>query len=234
MREINFVNNEWYHICNRGVEKRKIFLDEGDYERFVYHLYEFNDTKLTPDISFERRKGKIFDAITAGNLVSGNDNRDKIVEIAVWSLIPNHFHLLLRQIKDNGISAFLHKLGVGYTKGFNKKYERVGGLFQGTFKARLVDSDEYFRYLLYYILWNPLEIFDPQWKTKEIKDRDRDGAINFLESYKWSAYPDLINKSNLPGIINKDFIKELFNKNEFENFINELIVSETKFPTFPT
>ncbi|MBU3926017.1 transposase [Patescibacteria group bacterium] len=226
MRDVIFLNNHWYHICNRGVEKRKIFIDEGDYERFVCHLYEFNDTKLNPDISFERRKQKILELV--GNLVS--DTRDKFVEIAVWSLVPNHFHLLIRQIKDNGVSLFLHKLGIGYTKGFNKKYERVGSLFQGSFKARLVDNDEYFRYLFYYILSHPLELLDPQYKEKGTSDYN--GAIQFLKSYKWSAYSDLICNVNFPAVINKDFIKEFFDEGEFKIFMEELVVSETKFPTF--
>lgn len=229
MRDISFVNNEWYHICNRGVEKRKVFIDEGDCERFVCHLYEFNDTKLNSDIPFERRKKKILELV--GNSVSDtSDMRGKLVEIAVWSLAPNHFHLLIRQIKENGVSLFLHKLGIGYTKGFNKKYERVGGLFQGSFKARLVDNDEYFRYLFYYILSHPLELLEPQYKEKGTSDYKR--ALQFLESYKWSAYPDLIGKANFPAVINKDFIKELFDEGEFEIFMKELIVSETKFPTY--
>ncbi len=230
MRDVIFLNNHWYHICNRGVEKRKIFIDEGDYERFVCHLYEFNDIKLNSDIPFERRKQKILEIV--GNLVSDNDKRDKLVDIAVWSLAPNHFHLLIRQTKNNGISLFLHKLGIGYTKGFNKKYERVGGLFQGSFKARLVDSDEYFHYLFYYILSHPLEILEPQYKEKGTSDYKK--ALQFLESYKWSAYPDLAGKSNFPAIINKNFIKELFDDGEFEIFMKELVVSEmseTKFPT---
>lgn len=226
MRDVIFLNNHWYHICNRGVEKRKIFIDEGDYERFVCHLYEFNNTKLNSDIPFERRKQKILELV--GNLVS--DTRDKLVDIAVWSLVPNHFHLLIRQTRDNGVSSFLHKLGIGHTKGFNKKYERVGSLFQDSFKARLVDSDEYFRYLFYYILSHPLEPLEPQYKEKGISDYKR--ALQFLESYKWSAYPDLTGKVNFPAIINKDFIKELFDDGEFEIFMKELVVSETKFPTF--
>jgi putative transposase len=226
MRDISFINNHWYHICNRGVEKRKIFIDEGDYERFVCHLYEFNDTKLNSDVPFERRKKKILELV--GNSVS--DTRDKLIEIAVWSLVPNHFHLLIKQIKENGVSLFLHKLGIAYTKGFNKKYERVGGLFQGSFKARLVDNDEYFRYLFYYILSHPLELLEPQYKEKGTSDYKR--AIQFLESYRWSAYPDLIGKVNFSAIINKDFIKELFDEGEFEIFMKELVVSETKFPTY--
>lgn len=231
MREIVFENNEWYHIYNRGVEKRKIFLEDEDCFRFACHLYEFNDTKLNSDVPFQRRKHKIIEKIVdVGNSVS--DTRDKLVDIVAWSVLPNHFHLLIKQLKDGGISLFLHRLGIGYTKGFNKKYDRVGALFQGAFRAKLIDSDEYFRYLLYYILLNPLEIFDPQWKEAGIKDYKM--AKNFLESYKWSAYPDLINNINLPGIINKNFIKELFDDNEFNSFINDLMVSETEFPTFST
>lgn len=219
MRDISFINNHWYHICNRGVEKRKIFIDEGDYERFICHLYEFNDTKSYSDIPFERRKHKILELATVGNSVS--DTRHKLVEIGAWSLMPNHFHLLLRQIKDNGISLFLHKFGIGYTKGFNKKYDRVGSLFQGAFKASAVDTDQYFRYLLYYILFNPLELIDSQWKEKGMQDIQK--ARQFLESYKWSSYPDLIGSFNFPAIIDSDFVKEVFDKTEFETFVGNRV-----------
>ena len=110
---------------------------------------------------------------TKSHKIKINHKRKLLVEILVFTLMPNHFHLLLKQKQENGISKFMHKLGVGYSMYFNQKYERTGSLFQGTYKAIPVNNDSYFIHLPYYIHLNPLDLIEPKWKNGEIKNYNK-------------------------------------------------------------
>ena len=128
-----FANNELYHVYNRGVEKRNLFMDEADYSRFVHNLYDFNDHSPVLNVKyyFDQQSRTVQSRVLKGR----KEPRKLLVDILVFTLMPNHFHMLLRQKRENGISRFMQKLGTGYSMYFNKKYERVGALFQGKFKA---------------------------------------------------------------------------------------------------
>jgi len=127
MRKFEFTNNEYYHVLNRGVDKREVFLDSNDMARFFQSMDEFNNINPIGSI-FENS----FKKLSLGNPVS---KREKLVNFICYCLNPNHYHFLLEQLVDNGVEKFMHRLGVGYTKYFNKKYDRVGALFQGNYKA---------------------------------------------------------------------------------------------------
>ncbi len=98
----------------------------------------------------------------------------------------------------------MQKLGTGYTNYFNKKYERVGSLFQGRFKALHVNKEDYLDYLLYYIHFNPLDLFEPEWREEKIKNYQK--AIEFLNSYLWSSHLDYIDKKNFPSVTQREFL----------------------------
>ncbi|MDE2144812.1 MAG: transposase [Patescibacteria group bacterium] len=112
--------------------------------------------------------------------------------------MPNHFHLLLEQKEENGIIKFMQKLGTGYTNYFNKKYERVGGLFQGRFKATHVNNNTHFLHLPFYIHTNPLDLIYRSSTSIDWKDK-----MDFLENYRWSSYPDYIGKKNFPSVTSR-------------------------------
>jgi len=118
--------------------------------------------------------------------------------------MPNHYHLLLRQKRDGGIVQFMQKLGTGYTMYFNQKYERVGGLFQGRFKAVVVEEEPHFIHLPHYIHLNPLSLVESGWDRREIKDWKK--GMKFLESYRWSSYLDYIGKKNFPSVTSREFL----------------------------
>lgn len=139
-----FSNNEYYHIYNRGVDKRDIFMDANDYFRFLKSLKEFNQTR--PIISLYIR-----DRL---NVAVSPLQKDKLVEIVAYCLIPNHYHLILKQLKEGGISEFMKRVNGGYTGFFNFKNERDGSLFQGKFKSIHIDSNEYLLYLSAYVNYN--------------------------------------------------------------------------------
>jgi putative transposase len=129
------------------------------------------------------------------------------VEIHAFALMDNHFHILAKQIKENGISNFMNKLG-GYSYYFNKKYKRVGPLFQGRFKAILVRTDEQLKNVFVYINTNPVGLIEPGWKENGIKDFGK--IKQFLKDYKWSSYVNYIADKNSSSLINKDFFLELY------------------------
>ena len=129
-RKEDFYIGEYYHIFNRGVDKRKIFLDKGD-------LYYFFDA-----IQISNRKGKIQNSNNKGRKKEKERAKkdEKIVEIISYCLLPNHFHFILKEITEGGISKFMSKLGGSYSQYFNSKYERSGTLFQGRFKAKRISG----------------------------------------------------------------------------------------------
>ncbi len=209
-RKIKFSEGEYYHIYNRGIEKRTIFLDEADYKRFVFVLFCANDI-----IRFNSRDIKRQFAL---GLPSGK-RENSIIEIGAFCLMPNHFHLLIKETTEGGISKFMSKIMTAYSMYFNKKYERSGALFQGTFKAEHADSDEYLKYLFSYIHLNPIKLIQPDWKEKGIENKDE--VINFLKDYKNSSYLDYMGVSREENkIINKEVFTEYFpSTNDFEREI---------------
>jgi putative transposase len=122
--------------------------------------------------------------------------------------MPNHIHLLVRQIKEGGISKFMMKLGAGYGGYYNRKYGRKGHLFQNRFSSVHIKDDDQLKIVFIYIHTNPLSLIEPGWKEIGIKNPER--AIKFLEEeYRWSSYFDYIGKKNFPSMTNRDFLLEV-------------------------
>jgi putative transposase len=224
MNKPQFANDEIYHIYNRGVEKRNIFLEDRDYLRFIHNLFEFNDIEpasssnvrfLMAQPSKIRASDIENQLLEVGPLkVSSKTVRQRklLVEILVFCLMPNHYHLLVRQVKDGGIVKFMQKLGTGYSVYFNQKNERVGPLFQGRFKAVLIKDEDHFEFIPYYIHLNPLDIVAPEWRDGKVKNYKQ--AVAFLEQYRWSSLPDYVGKKNFPSVIQRTFLSELFGSPE--------------------
>lgn len=147
MRKVKFADGEYYHIFNRGVDKRDVFSQDSDLERFFKSMCEFN--ALEPLGGIYAASFRKDDQLR--NLVSKSK---KLVSFVCYCLNPNHYHFILQQLTDRGIEKFMHRLGLGYTKYFNEKYARSGSLFQGTFKANHIDSDGYLLYASAYVNLN--------------------------------------------------------------------------------
>lgn len=160
-RKISFSIDEWYHCFNRGVEKRTVFENEFDANRFLMSLYLANGTK--PISLHNDNKPELAKVFTS-------DRGKPIVAIGAYCLMPNHFHLLLKEIMEGGIATFMQKMGTAYTMYFNAKYERVGNLFMKPFRARHVADDRYFQYVLQYIHCNPAELYEPEWKSGKVRN----------------------------------------------------------------
>lgn len=175
-RKTPFAVDEWYHCYNRGVDKRTTYEDDSDYYRFLEHLYLANN-----DVPIRR------DAISARNFdkILQIPRENPIVAIGAFCLMPNHFHLMLKEIVDGGITLFMQKLGTAYTMYFNARYERNGNLFVKPFKSRHIDSDRYFQHLINYIHCNPAELYEHGWKTGNVKDTNT--LIEKLIEYPYSS-----------------------------------------------
>jgi putative transposase len=196
-----FITGEIYHVYNRGTDKRDVFLDDSDYFRGIHDIFEFNDQRPALDLSRRVNKGKLHEV----GLHAIKKPRKLWVEVLCFCLMPNHYHFLLRQLEDGGITEFMRKFGTGYTNYFNAKYERSGVLFQGKFKAVHVAKEAHFMYLSHYIHLNPMDLYESGWSENGLKNFT--GAREFLEKYRWSSYLDYIDKKNFPSLTqNREFI----------------------------
>lgn len=207
----HFEENGIYHVFNRGVEKRDIFLDDQDYRMFLYYLFIY----VTPLV-------KVLLKYPTLPIRLHRKNLNNKLELLVYSLMPNHFHLLIKirrpsrgltpirgetpDIKKS-ISQLLKQLTNAYTFYFNKKYKRVGGLVQGVFKAVRIETDEQLLHISRYIHINSLVV----------------GLIKDLKEYKWSSFLDYVGKRN-GQICSKENILSFFSSSQkYEQFVMDQV-----------
>ena len=204
MRKETFTEGEYYHIYNRGVEKRNIFIAEKDYWRFIASLLLFQGkvpvsqiSRIVNDVQNLELDKDIFKEVL----------KSRIVELVCFCLMPNHFHFILKEIKEGGISKFMMRLADSYTKFFNTKYERTGHLFSGVFQSVHIDINKYLLYLSSYIHLNPSEL--RAWYGREIE-------------YSWSSFQDFTGENRWGDFLNTPIILEQFkSKKEYNRFVKE-------------
>ena len=205
------VNDEIYHIVSRAVGDTVVFDDEKDFYRGIFSIYEFNNNNPV-EIWKKRLARNRFKShqkfIEAGGRPTSPqlDARDKIVEVLAFSFMPNHLHLILKQIKDNGIVEFMKKVGGGYAKYFNEKYDRKGHLFN-KFRAVHIKNDEQLKICFVYVHTNLISLIEPGWKEKGIKNPEK--VKEFLENNKRHSYMDYLGKKNFSSVTQRDFLSEL-------------------------
>ena len=215
-------------MYNRGVEKRKIFMHDRDRWRFLQGLFLFNDERATANLLWRierENEGKINFRILREFMEKNTAEHLPLVRIIADCLMPNHFHLILEELLENGITKFMHKLGTGYAMYFNKKYERVGSLFQGRFKALHVDNDDYLKNLLVYInVINPAELIEPKLKEEGVKDIEN--VMNFAKDFGWSTHQEYLGLRDSP-IVDKGMANTLFTTPaEYEDFVRMVLLTK--------
>ena len=204
MQKIEIQNNALYHVYNRGLDKTDLFQDNSDYLRFVKEIHHFNNINFKPDeLGFQNRY--------QGSTLEKDIVRKELVDILAWCLMPNHYHMVLRQKIGKGISKFMQRLGTGYTMYTNIKYERSGHIFQGRFKIKIVENDKYLQHLTRYIHLNPLDIYDPKWKRQGVKNIEENKKI--LLQYPWSSLKDYLQIDNIYPLTSPSFKEFLFTNN---------------------
>jgi putative transposase len=196
VRKVPFVPEEFYHIYNRGNSRQTIYHTKDDHNRFVTLLYLANGTEsfdfreIDTDSIFEYERG------------------EQQVSIGAYCLMPNHFHILLTPLVEEGVTLFMRKLTVGYSMYFNKKHHRTGSLFEGRFKSEHVDSDNYLKYLFSYIHLNPVKLLQPDWQQQGIINLQ--DTFTYLDAYRYSSYIDNAVSRPESNILNRTPFPEYF------------------------
>lgn len=214
MNRDNISVNEYYHIYNRGVGKKIIFKDDRDRTRFLFLILYFQAENNFPQISriiSSYVKHLVFDI--------SSDIKNKLilkrfVELTGFALMPNHFHLVVKEAKEGGMGKYMQRVLNSYTKYFNTRYSVSGHLFEGPYKAVHVEDNEQLLHLSAYIHLNPREI--SEWSKKE-------------DIFPWSSYQDYIRENRFGEILKTEIITEQFKNNkEYKNFVETSGAKEMK------
>ena len=203
MRNIKIAPGEYYHILNRGVNKQLIFHDNADRSRFLFLVLYFQSPTIIQNM------GRSVKSFVQHRVLNSNITQEiiknKFVEFTSFCLMPNHFHLIVKEVEENGIARYMQRVLNSYTKYYNTKYSKSGHLFQGPYKAVHVENNKQLLHLSAYIHRNPREI--KEWFKKE-------------DIYPWSSYQDFIGVNRFEKLLVPDIINGQFeNKKEYDNFV---------------
>lgn len=193
IRKLVFRNEYIYHVFNRGIERRNVFTNIREFNRAL-ELIKFYRHRNTP-IRYSQFLQQPLEA--RERLLRQMQQGEQLIDILAYCLMPNHFHFMLKQRLDKGVPIFVSNFTNAYTKYFNTKHQRVGPLFEGVFRAVLVESDEQLIHLSRYIHLNPV--------ASSIIDEV------MLNDYKWSSYPEYLLPSNIKSdIVSRDLVLSMF------------------------
>ncbi|MDO8637973.1 MAG: transposase [Candidatus Daviesbacteria bacterium] len=217
-----YSEDSYYHIYNRGVEKKLIFLDEQDYTVFLSYLRTYllpkNEKSLRQKLSDASISYKERDNILRQLRLANFYNE---ITLLAYCLMPNHFHFMIKQKKSISIDQFMNSIGIRYAMYFNKKYKRVGHLFQDVYKAVLIENEPQFLYLSAYIHRNPLKNCP---KTKKMKLGIKvDGLCAYYFSQP-SSYPEYLDQRKTHWIHQEDILKFFSKTNpklSYQSFVEE-------------
>ena len=205
----------FHHVYNRGTDKRLIFMDDADRKLFLKYLHILNDADIeSPSKSIKARE-------------KTEKAARRLVNICAFCLMSNHFHLLLHEHLEGGISKFMQRVGTAYTMYFNEKYDRSGGLFQGAFKSRLIGDESYLMRVIDYIHVNPIQHRKEDGSKKMILESD----LKFLDKYTWSSYRDYCGQPTHATLLQREALDDyleipknyqawLFEQNDFTDLGN--------------
>ncbi len=192
----------YYHIYNRGVEKRDIFLDEQDYKVFLGYIKFYLEV---PDLQGQALQEKV----SPSKVVK---NYSEQIQLLAYCLMPNHFHFLIKQSTDRGIAEFMQSLTMKYVMYFNKKYMRVGSLFQGRYKTVLIGGEDQFVYITKYIHRNPIKLLPAG-----------PGPAD-LEEYKYSSYGNYLGLFRQSWINTEEillYFSKIRSRNTYRQFVED-------------
>lgn len=229
-REIIFEKNQPIHVLSRAVEKRKIFEERTDCYKFIFQLYAANIGK--PAFNLWRKDiTKAAQSLLEGENMPSNfiiEEHSPLVYILNFALVVNHYHLNLIPRVENGVPKYMQKLNCGFAKYYNLKYHRNGALFGSRYKVIPIQTDFQLDAVSRYInVINPLDVYQPDWREQGLKDWRR--AFEFLESYQFSSFPEMIGNRNSKilaptEILEKySFKRKIEDQKEYLNFIEDFL-----------
>ena len=206
MRKTEFANGEYYHIFNRGVDKRKIFQDESDFRRFWLSMNLLNDDEDSLMLRWKNYKRKKPNPNLKEFRQESGSGQKPLVAFVAYCLNSNHFHFILKQLEEKGLERFMHKIGTSYANYFNEKYDRAGALFQGRFKSIYINNNSRLLFLSSYVSCN-----------SEVH------GIVKAPNYQWCSFPEYIGKSE-DNVCSKKIIMEQFRSGkEYMEFAKESV-----------
>jgi len=240
-KEIYFEKVIPLHIISRAVEGRKIFLGENDALRFIFQMYAANVG--SPGYSLHRRDiNKIAQAILNGEQISQRFVTVKhppLVDHLSFALSINHHHFISLQNVEGGLSKYLQKLHGGFAKYFNLKHGRKDILFERQSKIIPIQSNFQLDAVIRYVnIKNPLDVYQPGWREKGLKNKDT--ALEFLNQYPFSSFPDLFGQRDSKILAPKEILEKYLgkeieeNQRSFLNFIEDYLQNNllTHYPLF--
>lgn len=200
-RKHSFVEGKFYHIYAHSIGDSSLFKSKVDYERFLGVLFTANGEKDIPRLDRFQALSKVW-----GTRDGGKDIGEPLVDIVCFCIMPNHFHLLLRERKDGNISIFMHRILVSYAKYFNLKYQRRGHVFENKFNSKLLADNKYLLRASSYIHLNP----------KDVRGFNKKEYL-----YNWSSFQDYIAESRWGRLLDRKIIMSQFsNRGEYKRFVN--------------
>ncbi len=208
---------EYYHLYNRGMQKQPIFVNDSDRIRFLFYTLVFQGSKHIKNISRHIKQSVQSSTLHINTDLLKEIEANRRVELVHFCLMPNHFHLLVKEREEGGIAKYMQRVLTAYTKYFNKRHNKSGHLFQGKYKSVHIINDEQLMYLSTYIHKNPSEL--KVWKGKE-------------EQYQWSSYTDCLNNNRFEGLLNLDIVMSRYpdnsKKEKYKKFVETSVVKELK------
>lgn len=228
IRKVQFNPGNFYHIFNRGNGKQNIFNNKKDMYRFLQAMLISNNNNLGPSLSDLERRKQGYTLVEIKKLLDLQEiSQEPLVHVYADCLMQNHYHFLLQEIEEKGISRFMHRLGNSYGRYFSIKYDRPGALFQGRFKVIEVKTDEQLKYLLVYInVLNPAELVEPNLKELGIKNPDR--VWKTVQDYSWSTHQEYMGRRE-SILVEKGFLEEFFPTSEsYLNFAKDVLYSKER------
>ena len=196
------VTDHYYHVYNRGIDGMAIFKGDRDYQRFITLLNYYRFANLSMRLSHLNQMSEINRNSFLEQIYSTYEQN---IDILCYCLMPNHYHLMLRQRVDGGISTFMRILQNAYAQYFNTKYKRKGRLIQSEFQYLLIESDEQSDHVSRYIHLNPA--------TSQLV------SINQLESYRYSSYPTYLGRYRDIFVSDEFIIQRFSSRDEYKSFV---------------
>jgi len=201
MRIVKIAPGEYYHICNRAVNKQTIFHDTRDYFRFLFLILYFQSPMV-----FQQLGRLVKDFVLSRALdIKGEVVKKRKIELVAFCIMPNHFHLIVKELEEAGIATHMQRVLTAYSKYYNTKYEKSGHVFQGPYRAIHISDDPQLKYLSAYIHRNPRELV---------------GWLNKVDKYQWSSYQDYIGENRWGDLLVPDIVLGQFkNKERYHEFV---------------
>lgn len=204
---------EYYHLYNRGAFKTTVFKDSRDYARFLFYILYAQSPISHKHIDRAVEKFSSQEGFAVSVEQTADTISNRLVELASFCIMPNHFHLIVKEVAEGGIAQYLQRIGVGYTKYFHAKYNFTGSIFEARYRSKHIPDNNYLLYLSAYIHRNPREL--KQWKDKEFQ-------------YPWSSLQDFTEANRWGGLLLSDSIADQFDATSNSNYKDFVKTSTAK------